>query len=394
MARIDEYLQKILSARYGEEVRGAIHDSIDEINRVNEANISTVQTIADTAQGYADDAEDSKDLAAQSVTDAQAQVTLAQQQVTLATTQATNSANSAEDSEAWAVGQRGGVDVPSSDETYQNNSKYWQERANYWYQQAQAIAESFSGALRPMGTVTFENLPPLAQADSGDMYNVSNQFTTTSDFVEGAGIVVPLGSNVYKTVGGKWDVLAGSPVTGVKGNSESSYRRGNVNITKSNIGLGNVDNTSDANKPISIAQQAALDAKQNKTDNTLTTTSKTVTGAINELKDSLNSDLTPVLFREEVQDDGQEYAVIKLGKLVIVIFSAFSVKMTDHPGGLITSAMPIPARTVYVPASSTNGNQYRIRVDTNGNLYILRQSGAYINEDVPFVSGELIYTTT
>lgn len=287
MARIDEYLQKILSARYGEEVRGAIHDSIDEINRVNEANISTVQTIADTAQGYADDAEDSKDLAAQSVTDAQAQVTLAQQQVTLATTQATNSANSAEDSEAWAVGQRGGIDVPSSDETYQNNSKYWQERANYWYQQAQAIAESFSGALRPMGTVTFENLPPLAQADSGDMYNVSNQFTTTSDFVEGAGIVVPLGSNVYKTIGGKWDVLAGSPVTGVKGNSESSYRRGNVNITKSNIGLGNVDNTSDANKPISIAQQAALDAKQNKTDNTLTTTSKTVTGAINELKDSL-----------------------------------------------------------------------------------------------------------
>lgn len=287
MARIDEYLQKILSARYGEEVRGAIHDSIDEINRVNEANISTVQAIADTAQGYADDAEDSKDLAAQSVTDAQAQVTLAQQQVTLATTQATNSANSAEDSEAWAVGQRGGIDVPSSDETYQNNSKYWQERANYWYQQAQAIAESFSGALRPMGTVTFENLPPLAQVDSGDMYNISNQFTTTSDFVEGAGIVVPLGSNVYKTTGGKWDVLAGSPVTGVKGNSESTYRRGNVNITKSNIGLGNVDNTSDANKPVSTAQQTALNSKQNITDNSLTTTNKTIPGAINEINNDL-----------------------------------------------------------------------------------------------------------
>lgn len=303
MARIDEYLQKILSARYGEEVRGAIHDSIDEINRVNEANISTVQAIADTAQGYADDAEDSKDLAAQSVTDAQAQVTLAQQQVTLATTQATNSANSAEDSEAWAVGQRGGIDVPSSDETYQNNSKYWQERANYWYQQAQAIAESFSGALRPMGTVTFENLPPLAQADSGDMYNVSNQFTTTSDFVEGAGIVVPLGSNVYKTTGGKWDILAGSPVTGVKGNSESTYRRGNVNITKSNIGLGNADNTSDANKPISTAQQAALDLKQNITDNSLNTTSKTVPGAINEINTSLSNLFTSsvTLFNGSIQ---------------------------------------------------------------------------------------------
>lgn len=31
-------------------------------------------------------------------------------------------------------------------------------------------------------------------------------------------------------------------VTGVKGNSESTYRTGEVNITKSNIGLGNVDN--------------------------------------------------------------------------------------------------------------------------------------------------------
>ena len=48
-------------------------------------------------------------------------------------------------------------------------------------------------------------------------------------------------------------------ITGVKGNSETSYRTGNVNITKANIGLGNVDNTSDANKPISTAQQLAFD---------------------------------------------------------------------------------------------------------------------------------------
>lgn len=39
-------------------------------------------------------------------------------------------------------------------------------------------------------------------------------------------------------------------VTGVKGNSESTYRTGQVNITKGNIGLGNVDNTADANKNV------------------------------------------------------------------------------------------------------------------------------------------------
>lgn len=39
-------------------------------------------------------------------------------------------------------------------------------------------------------------------------------------------------------------------VTGVKGNSESTYRTGQVNITKGNIGLGNVDNTADASKEV------------------------------------------------------------------------------------------------------------------------------------------------
>lgn len=55
-------------------------------------------------------------------------------------------------------------------------------------------------------------------------------------------------------------------ITGVKGNAESSYRTGNVNLTKANIGLGNVENTSDANKPISTATQTALDGKVNTTD--------------------------------------------------------------------------------------------------------------------------------
>ena len=45
---------------------------------------------------------------------------------------------------------------------------------------------------------------------------------------------------------------------------------GEVVLTKSNIGLGNVDNTSDANKPVSTAQQAALDLKVNKAGDTMT----------------------------------------------------------------------------------------------------------------------------
>lgn len=36
---------------------------------------------------------------------------------------------------------------------------------------------------------------------------------------------------------------------------------GNITVSKSDVGLGAVDNTSDADKPVSIATQAALDAK-------------------------------------------------------------------------------------------------------------------------------------
>ena len=79
------------------------------------------------------------------------------------------------------------------------------------------------------------------------MYNITDQFTTTADFKEGAGNVIPAGSNVYLTADRYWDVLAGTPVTGVKGTKEAYYRRGNVNITPTNIGAvaedGNISDT-------------------------------------------------------------------------------------------------------------------------------------------------------
>ncbi len=41
----------------------------------------------------------------------------------------TGAEGSAEDAEAWAVGQRNGQDVPSTDPTYHNNAKYWASQA-------------------------------------------------------------------------------------------------------------------------------------------------------------------------------------------------------------------------------------------------------------------------
>lgn len=40
-----------------------------------------------------------------------------------------NAKDEVKNAEAWAVGQRGGVDVPSTDPTYENNAKYWAEQS-------------------------------------------------------------------------------------------------------------------------------------------------------------------------------------------------------------------------------------------------------------------------
>ena len=121
------------------------------------------------------------------------------------------------------------------------------DSSKYYYEQAKSISESFAGALRPMGTVAFAALPSIDLASSGDMYNISDEFTTTDDFKEGSGFIEPAGSNIYKTSDGKWDVLAGTPVTGVKGNAETNYRRGNVNITCEDIGALSLDGDSTNN---------------------------------------------------------------------------------------------------------------------------------------------------
>ena len=55
-------------------------------------------------------------------------------------------------------------------------------------------------------------------------------------------------------------VAAGAQVNTV---TSVSGKTGAVTLAKGDVGLGNVDNTSDANKPVSTAQQAALNGKEN-----------------------------------------------------------------------------------------------------------------------------------
>ena len=75
-----------------------------------------------------------------------------------------------------------------------------------------AIHAKVSSAYKAGGSVAFADLPELTEANLGLVVNVAEPFTTTEDFVEGAGEKHPGGTNVVVAKVGdscKYDVLAG-----------------------------------------------------------------------------------------------------------------------------------------------------------------------------------------
>lgn len=71
-----------------------------------------------------------------------------------------------------------------------------------------------TGVYTPKGSIAFASLPTAAAGNKGWVYNVSDAFTTTAAFVEGAGHSYGAGTNVVCVDAGsgsyKWDVLAGT----------------------------------------------------------------------------------------------------------------------------------------------------------------------------------------
>jgi chemotaxis protein histidine kinase CheA len=204
-------------------------------------NAKASETKAKASETNARTSEDSASISARnaktSETNSKASETNAKKSEANASTSAANAKASETNAKASASNAR----------TSETNSAKSESEAQKYAEQAKEISESLSGALRPLGTINFADLPSTADSNSGDMYNITDQFTTTTDFKEGAGNIIPAGSNVYLTVDRYWDVLAGTPVTGVKGAKEAYYRRGNVNITPANIGAvaegGNISDT-------------------------------------------------------------------------------------------------------------------------------------------------------
>lgn len=84
--------------------------------------------------------------------------------------------------------------------------------------------------------------------------------------VDGASVVDPETKVANVNLSGKADASSFNAHVQDKSNPHA--------VTKAQVGLGNVENTSDADKPVSIAQQTALNTKANQTDLTAEATTR------------------------------------------------------------------------------------------------------------------------
>lgn len=208
-----------------EDVKEQYIQALDEIKNEVERLANEAEGFKDTAQAKAEEASNSAQVATQK-----------SESASISATNAANNADLSEEysrySESYAVGTSG--DVRPNDET--DNSKYYKEECQRLYQVIERlIASVSSGGLIAAGTVTFEELPEEPQTNY--MYNISNDFVSDERFADGPGISYSKGTNVYWNVDGKWDVLTGASVLGVKGENETEYQTGYINITKESLGL-------------------------------------------------------------------------------------------------------------------------------------------------------------
>lgn len=225
-----------------EDFKAQIEEATDDIRELYEETFNEIKAymegLADEAEEYKDTAVSKAQEASGSADVAAANAAVASQKAEAASVSADEASSSADESENFRKLSEsyahGGTGVRPNENV---------DSSQYYYEQAKRISQGLEGALLPMGTIAYTQLPAVTR-QAGYMYNIMDDFTTDNTFKEGAGYTYPAGTNVYYTADGYWDCLSGTLVAGVKGSAENIYRRGFVEITKSNIGLGNVENKS------------------------------------------------------------------------------------------------------------------------------------------------------
>lgn len=118
----------------------------------------------------------------------------------------------------------------------------------------------------PLTKVTYQDYQTTISAQNlNDIQDAIKDLEDAVDYIDtsGSGYTPPAGgipladlaSEVQTSIG-----KANTAVQGVKGDNETNYRTGTVNITKANIGLGSVENKSSATIRGEITSQNVIDA--------------------------------------------------------------------------------------------------------------------------------------
>ena len=152
--------------------------AIDDIDdRVIQIADEVVDDIADIHQWH-DETYQYRQDAEQYASDAQGYASNAQGYASSASNSATSADGYAEDSEAWAVGKRDGTDVPSSDPTYNNNSKYYAEQSADIKDDCEDIRDEI---IETLGIPTFT----IDFATGNLIYTLNDQYTFTVNTTTG-----------------------------------------------------------------------------------------------------------------------------------------------------------------------------------------------------------------
>ena len=233
----------------------------------------------------------------------------------------------AETAHQWAT-YGSDSETPSST----NNSKYWAEQSQVYAQ----------GALHWKGSIAFASIP-TSNLTVGDLYNITNDFTTDSRFVEGSGKECAAGTNIVWSDSSKWDILTSATYASqVKyDNTDSGLSATNVQgaikeltaptftqaSTRANINSGETISTIMGKIKKFFADLKTVAFTGNASDVTYDNTtsgleSTDTQGSIDEL----NSDLTDMTIAEDVTSDffssttglDSGYSVYRIGNLFIL----------------------------------------------------------------------------
>lgn len=208
------------------------------------------------------------------------------------------------------------------------------------------IPDSVLGKLEYMGTYSFSGGMPTA-TQKGQYWIAST---------DGNGYVTD-----------DWAVYNGSTFDKINNTdavASVAGRTGNVVLTKSDVGLNNVDNTSDANKPVSTATQTALNLKANIANPTFigTVTAPTFSGSLSGNASTATN----------------------------VAWSGVTSKPTTISGYGITDAQPLDGDlTAIAGLSGTSGILKKTAVDTwvlDTNTYVTSSGVTSVTGAAPIVS--------